>query len=90
MSEFCEKMAQIRTKYDGKATAGQAKYERPYTRKELFELYTCFRDDPDALKKLADFMVVDWRNADAAKLLAEFSAVHDAQSLNLEQRGKGR
>ena len=68
-------------KYGENTTARAGKYTRE-------ELYKYFADDENALEKLSGFMGVPKTSASAAELLKEFAAIHTAQELDMERRGK--
>lgn len=57
-----------------------------YSQRELFEMWTHFRDAPNADKILSDFMAGG--KAEARALIAEFEIQYESHSLGVENRGK--
>lgn len=57
----------------------------PYSAEELYSLWLNFRGEHDALRILMDFAVCD--KGTAKTMIAEFEARHEAQLLNMENRG---
>ena len=59
-----------------------------YSKQELYELWFVFRDHPNAVQMLSDFMGRGDNRRRAAELIQEFEIRAEANSLNSAMRGK--
>ena len=59
-----------------------------YSKQELYELWLVFRDNPNAVQMLSDFIGRGDNRQRAAELIQEFEIRAEANSLNSAMRGK--
>lgn len=59
-----------------------------FSEQELYELWTVFRDNPDAVQMLSDFIGRGDNREQARKLIEQFEIRHEAAILDVCQRGK--
>lgn len=59
-----------------------------YSKQELYELWLVFRDNPNAVQMLSDFIGRGDNRQRATELIQEFEIRAEASSLNAAMRGK--